>query len=158
MFVSPGNKELEAQGLRLIAGHNLQVRLHMATVIRELLNRLTVHDESKYSEDELDLVTGKPRLDRLDYGSQAYSDALVDVYGAIGHHYTANDHHPEHHPKGVAGMTLIQLLELLCDWKAASEANGGDFQESLAVSMDRFNVSEELATVLYATVKELWGD
>jgi len=42
---------------------------------------------------------------------------------AIEHHYKNNRHHPEHFNNGIDEMNLVDLIELLCDWKAASERN-----------------------------------
>ena len=39
----------------------------------------------------------------------------------IEHHYAVNSHHPEHYEAGIAGMSLFDLIEMLVDWKAASE-------------------------------------
>jgi hypothetical protein len=40
---------------------------------------------------------------------------------AIQHHYKANSHHPEFYDNGVEGMSLFDVLEMLLDWKAATE-------------------------------------
>ena len=76
---------------------------------------------------------------------------------ALKHHYAANSHHPEHYENGIDGMTLIDVLEMLCDWKAATERHAdGDIMRSLEVNRERFGISDQLANILANTVRE-WG-
>ena len=50
-------------------------------------------------------------------------------------------------------MTLVDLLEMLCDWKAASLRHAhGDIQTSITINQDRYGYSEELATILRNTI------
>jgi hypothetical protein len=54
-------------------------------------------------------------------------------------------------------MSLFDVLEMLCDWKAASERTkgGGDIMESIDYNQKRFQFSDELASILRNTAKEL---
>lgn len=57
---------------------------------------------------------------------------------------------------GVAGMSLLDLLEMLCDWKAAGERHAdGSMERSLKLNKERFGVSDQLQSVLSATAKEM---
>jgi hypothetical protein len=137
--------------------HIALVRRHLYLAITQLHRRAALHDASKLVEPEksaFDEVT--PRLDHP-YGSPAYADGLRHLREALDHHYAHNSHHPEHHPHGVAGMTLVDLVEMLCDWKAASERQPqGDFGLSLAISFDRFHIEPQLRSVLENTAAALW--
>jgi hypothetical protein len=74
----------------------------------------------------------------------------------IEHHYAANDHHPEHYPNGIAGMSLLSLIEMLADWKAAGErTREGSMRQSLEVNRRRFGPDDMLYGILENTAREL---
>lgn len=78
------------------------------------------------------------------------------IQEAVAHHYAENSHHPEHYQAGVAGMSLLDLIEMVCDWKAAGEASpNGDFARSLELNRERFNLSPELVAILENTGREM---
>jgi hypothetical protein len=53
-------------------------------------------------------------------------------------------------------MTLLDLIEMLCDWKAASERhNDGDIMRSIIVNKERFAISDQLTGILERTCREL---
>lgn len=129
--------------------------------VQEVCNNLTVravrHDLSKLAEPEksgYDRLT--EQLSTLVYGSEEYKAALVAGEPTIAHHYAHNSHHPEHYENGIAGMSLLDIVEMLCDWKAASErTKQGSIAQSLEHNQKRFNISDQLAAILENTVREL---
>lgn len=135
--------------------HIAAVRAHMARFRRHLEQRAEAHDRSKLKSPEkeiFDAVT--PKLKGLTYGSNEYTAALAEMGEALEHHYAYNQHHPEHYPNGIDGMTLIDLVEMFCDWKAASERHAdGDFAKSLGVNQTRFGISDQLASIFENTRK-----
>jgi hypothetical protein len=53
-------------------------------------------------------------------------------------------------------MSLLDLLEMLCDWKAASERHAdGDIARSLRINRERFGIDGQLAAILENTAVEL---
>lgn len=58
---------------------------------------------------------------------------------------------------GVDGMTLLDVLEMLIDWKAATERmkGGGDIRKSLDINRERFKLSPQLTAILGNTIKEM---
>lgn len=51
-----------------------------------------------------------------------------------------------------AGMTLVDLIEMLADWKAATERHeDGDLARSLVIQQERFGISDQLARILENT-------
>jgi hypothetical protein len=77
----------------------------------------------------------------------------------LDHHYAANTHHPEHYPDGIQGMNLLDVLEMLCDWKAATmRHNNGDIRKSIEINQQRFGYSDELKTLLLNTLALLETD
>ena len=50
-------------------------------------------------------------------------------------------------------MNLVQLLEMLCDWKAASmRHDNGDIRASIEINQNRFGYSDELKRILLNTL------
>lgn len=140
--------------------HIARVRELLGHVIASLRTRAEVHDRSKLEEPEkalFDRMT--PRLAEAAYGSPEYADALRELRPALDHHYAENSHHPEHYPDGVDGMTLLDLIEMLVDWKAAGERDGGtgDLAESIRRNVERFNLSPQLTSILQNTAQALEG-
>lgn len=135
--------------------HNVQSRI--AEIRNRLEYRAIIHDHSKLEEPEksgFDVLTFKLR--DLVYGSDEYKAALVEGKPTIEHHYAVNPHHPEHYDNGIDGMSLLDVVEMLCDWKAASErTKQGSIAASLAHNKERFGISDQLAAILKNTVKEL---
>lgn len=63
----------------------------------------------------------------------------------------------DHIEAEVNGMSLFDVLEMLLDWKAATERmkDGGDIRRSLEFNRDRFKLSPQLKSILANTIKEL---
>lgn len=137
--------------------HIDRVRQLIRHVTANFMQRALVHDRSKLEDPEksaFDYAT--PRLAGSTYGSDEYKGFLADLKPALDHHYAANSHHPEHYPNGVDGMSLLDVLEMLCDWKAAGERhNDGSIERSLKVNQERFKVSPQLQAILENTAREL---
>jgi|FLOH01.1.fsa_nt_gi hypothetical protein len=58
-----------------------------------------------------------------------------------------------HRPASVKHMDLLDVLEMLCDWKAATERHAdGDILKSIDINVERFGLSEQLADILRNTV------
>ena len=63
-------------------------------------------------------------LQNSEYGSNEHKEALDIIKPAIDHHYKENRHHPEHFEDGISGMNLVDICEMISDWKAASDRKG----------------------------------
>jgi hypothetical protein len=137
--------------------HVAEVQRLLRQVIVDLERRSQVHDVSKLQPPEkqvFDIWT--PKLRSMEYGSPEYRQALDAMGDALAHHYGANDHHPEHHARGVEDMTLVQLMEMLADWKAATLRHAsGDMLDSLEQNAARFNIRPPLQRVLIRTAADL---
>jgi Family of unknown function (DUF5662) len=137
--------------------HVHKVQEYMRRAVDDLAHRAVTHDLSKFEDPEKtawDIAT--PRLKETVYGSDEYRATLREIKPAVQHHYQENTHHPEHYEDGVNGMSLLDLIEMLCDWKAASlRTKDGDLMGSLAHNIDRFGIGSQLADVLRNTIREL---
>lgn len=121
----------------------------------ELLKRANQHDLSKLSGTEkayFDAFT--PKLKRTTYGTHEYKAMLEQLQFALGLHYEANSHHPEHYENGIDGMDLFDVVEMFFDWKAASERHeDGCIMKSIDINEKRFKMSSQLAQIFRNTVK-----
>jgi hypothetical protein len=142
--------------------HIARVQELLSICVQHIDLRSSGHDVSKLGPVEkpvFDKYT--PRLKSLTYGSDEYKKCLDGLGVALQHHYKKNSHHPEHYEElGIAGMSLLDLIEMLCDWKAAGERHAdGSMARSLDINKERFGISEQLQSVLENTAKELgWVD
>lgn len=140
--------------------HIGKVRVQLWRFRSHLETRALAHDDSKLHPPEketFDAVT--PKLKALTYGSDEYKAALAEMGDALKHHYAHNSHHPEFHEDGINGMSLLDVIEMIADWKAASERHAdGDILKSLEINRERFHISDQLYSILLNTVSEMkWG-
>lgn len=127
-------------------------------IIDLLKRRAKIHDESKLENPELDIFTEfTPKLANSTYGSEEYKGFLSSMNQALTHHYQNNRHHPEHFKNGIDDMNLIDIVEMICDWKAATlRHNDGDLLSSIEVNQLRFNYDKQLKSIFINTAKLLY--
>ena len=137
--------------------HIGKVQKRIQEIRANLAGRAIRHDASKLEEPEksgYDVLTAK--LADLVYGSDEYRAALAEAKPTIDHHYAHNRHHPGHWTYDIKSMSLLDIIEMLCDWKAASErTKQGSIAASLAHNRMRFQIDDQLAAILENTVTEL---
>lgn len=163
----------------------VQKNIHLAT--NKLIARGALHDISKLEAEEATLFKEYGnKLKTTEYGSSEYKALLEKMDPALKHHYENNKHHPEYHegfacdnchmqykekPKycigcdnvifhkvpGILRMSLIDLLEMVCDWKAAADRHdNGDIWKSLKINAKRFQIPQYLQLIIENTVRELF--
>lgn len=135
--------------------HKQLVSMFMADIVMGLVGRSINHDNSKLTSPEVEIFTEyTPKLAKCTYGSEEYNQYLKEMKVALDHHYAVNKHHPEHFPNGIKDMNLIDLVEMICDWKASTlRHNDGNILTSIDKNQERFGYSHELAQILKNTVK-----
>jgi len=135
--------------------HKQLVSMFMADITTRLVGRSINHDDSKLTSPEVEIFTEyTPKLAKCTYGSEEYNQYLKEMKVALDHHYAVNKHHPEHFPNGIKDMNLIDLIEMICDWKASTlRHNDGNILTSIDKNQERFGYSSELAQILKNTVK-----
>lgn len=141
--------------------HIHTVQRFLLQVVHGLLERAHQHDQSKLSDAELAVFNEyTPKLRETTYGSEEYERYREAMGEALEHHYTNNSHHPEHYEGGIEGMDLLDLIEMLADWRAATERHDdGDMRRSLHQNRDRFDIDDQLHEILLNTVERLgWAD
>lgn len=140
--------------------HISTVREYLNTVAKDLLDRGHNHDASKLESPEVEIFgEHTAALSELEYGSKEYTENLELIKPAIEHHYSKNRHHPEHWPNGINDMTLLDIIEMLCDWKAATQRNkNGNIRKSIEINAERYKISPQLRKILENTVRELFPE
>ncbi len=151
--------------------HIERVRYYLDVLVMAVIRRKDGHDASKLESPEketFDRVT--PLLAGLTYGGDEYKAVLAEMQVALDHHYAHNRHHPEHFKgievrqdskvverwsAGMCGMTLVDLVEMFCDWCAATERHDdGNIGKSIDHNMTRFSFGETLAHIMCNTAQE----
>jgi hypothetical protein len=133
--------------------HRRKVQYWLRGIVLLLEGRAKAHDESKLHEPEKAVYDEfTPKLKEVEYGSEQYKKNLEAMGEGLQHHYEANRHHPEHWENGVDGMTLVDLVEMFCDWLAAAE------RKQVPVDIDalaeRFSLSPQLVSIFINTMRE----
>lgn len=134
--------------------HIHKVRANLYKCIEELDNRARLHDLSKLDSPEKEIFgEHTPELAKVEYNSPEYKALLEKVKPAIDHHYANNRHHSEYHKNGINDMDLIDILEMLMDWKAATERNkNGNIRTSIDKNKERYGISDQLTQILHNTI------
>lgn len=148
------NLSLEEQATNFVTMRHIErVRNLLNLVVKQLLERAELHDQSKLEHPEVELFSEyTPKLAGCTYGSPEYTEFRQKMGVALDHHYANNRHHPEHHKQGVDDMNLLDVIEMLCDWKAASERhNDGNILTSIEKNKSRFVLSPQLVRILENT-------
>jgi hypothetical protein len=137
--------------------HINEVMKQLAFVQQELMKRQFTHDRSKLDSPEVEMFTEMTsKLKGLTYGSEEYKQSLKDLGPALGHHYSKNRHHAEHFENGINDMNLIDLIEMVCDWRSSVKRHAdGCIYKSLEINKERFNISDQLYSVIRNTVDYL---
>jgi len=140
--------------------HRRMVAKFIFRFIWLLLKRALLHDRSKLSREE------KPGFDEYaytladtTYGSEQYKRNLAGLGETLKTHYRRNRHHPEFYPQGVMDMDLVDVVEMFCDWTAATKRhNDGDIFRSIELNEKRFGLGEILASLFKNTAKRVFGE
>lgn len=138
--------------------HIKEVTKNINVIIKELLNRAEIHDDSKFEPEELNIFAEAKLLSDIEYGSQEYKENMQQIKPATEHHFSKNRHHPQYWPNGINDMNLVDLIELLADWKAATLRNkNGNLVKSIEINTEKYNISPQLKQILENTVRELYN-
>jgi len=131
---------------------------HKGRVIRLLLDmafdltgRAFSHDNSKLEDPIEKELFDKwtPELRQRPFGTDEYKQALEQMGEGVKRHYFANRHHPEHFENGVNEMTLVDVMEMVCDWQAAAQAKGAEVD--LDYLAERFGLGDQLTNIIWNT-------
>lgn len=133
--------------------HVLFVKRFLDIIVFSLIKRAMCHDKSKLNSPEVRVFAKyTPKLAKSTYGSAEYKGFLKGMGKALEHHYKNNRHHPEYFEDGIKGMNLLDLVEMICDWKAATfRHKDGDLRVSIIKNQKRFGYSDDIKELLLNT-------
>lgn len=135
--------------------HIEKVRELLNIFVGKLIARGFDHDRLKLESPEVEIFTEyTPKLADTTYGSDEYKHFLEQMKPALEHHYANYRHHPEHFKKGINDMTLVDIVEMFCDWKASSmRHHDGNLLKSIDVNAARFSMTPQLRQIFVNTAK-----
>ena len=136
-----------------IKWHISRVRKHINTFVQLLLKRAINHDKSKLEEPELSWWKEMDKEPRYPYGSEEYKQKIKRWDKVFKHHYKYNRHHPEHYDYGVSEMTLVDIVEMMCDWLGYKDTI--TISEALKVcdeQMKRYNIPDGIRQIIFNTL------
>ena len=135
--------------------HVNEVRSTLENLARILNYRGRYHDLSKFRDKEWSIFSKV--LDNkksAEYGTPEYEEIKRELAPALEHHYKENRHHPEHFANGVTDMDLIDLLEMLADWKSATNRHQKDSMlKNIDFNCKRYHIEGQLKSILENTIK-----
>ena len=131
------------------------VRKFIRFITDKLTQRGVEHDKLKLESPEVEVFTEyTPKLASTTYGSDEYRKFLSEMKPALDHHYANYRHHPEHFDNGISDMNLIDIVEMICDWKASTlRHNDGNLLRSIEINSKRFGIDEQLTQILVNTAR-----
>lgn len=124
-------------------------------LIMELHKKAETHDQSKLESPEAEIFAYYPDfIEKSNYMSEEYKSLLKEYNSGIEHHFQNNSHHPEHFKNGINDMNLIEIIEMLCNWKANLK-DGENIEDMIKKYKKIYRISNELTNILLNTVKLL---
>ena len=152
--------EKRVKYLRLIHNHVMSVQKSLNSFASDLMERGRIHDISKFSEPELSgFAENVDNVSDIVYGSESHTKKLVEMKTIIDIHHVNNRHHPEHWDAGVNEMTLLDILEMISDWKSASARyKDGDLLKSVDINCEKYKVDGQLKQIILNTISDHMSD
>lgn len=142
--------------------HIKEVQIAMEMIVTDLTARSIDHDKSKFDPIEKGPLDAVALLilseGRAPYGTDEYKRRTEMLRPMLDHHYAVNDHHPEHYENGIAGMSLMSLVEMFADWRAANIQRDNGAPMNLSFSIERLKIEPQLAEILRNTARQLGWD
>jgi len=165
--------------------HISEVRQALEIFESLLRQRGLAHDRTKLEAFEFDaFVKTRPEFKKANYGTPEYEACTEAIKPAIDHHYANNRHHTAHRrfvcngcfteydtepdrcdrcgysqfqeETGIEAMTLVDLLEMLADWAAASRRSPDvELEDTLDDAFARYGINPQLARIIRNTIREL---
>lgn len=137
--------------------HVAEVQERLEDMIHDLRKRGLCHDRTKFQELEFDtFCRTRPRFKGVKFGTPDYDAVVEEAREAVEHHHHHNRHHTTYYDGGIEDMNLLDVLEMLADWRAAARrSKGQSFEESLPKAFERYNVPEVLREMIGRTIQYL---
>ena len=137
--------------------HVSEVNENLETVASELRKRGAAHDRTKFTAIEFDaFVSTRSDFKKANYGTREYQECVDKVSHAVEHHHANNRHHTGFHKNGINDMTLIDIVEMLADWKAAERRSPDrELHDTIDYALKKYGVGDQLGSVIKNTLLSL---
>ena len=137
--------------------HISEVMENLMEIVSDLERRGVSHDRSKLLPVEFDaFVSTRPKFKKANYGTPEYQECVDCIKPSIDHHYANNRHHTGYHKNGFSDMNLLDILEMIADWKAAARRSPDlSFEESLPRAFKKYSIPENMQKHIMATLEYL---
>lgn len=143
--------------------HQQWVAEQLIACAKRLLDRAVTHDASKFSEVERKAYVEpvwELNTREVPYGSEEYKRLTAQMGEGWEHHKFRNAHHPENvqltcpefYGDPFAGMNLFDLMEMLCDWIAASKRRGNHPSLPIDGFREKLGLDRQLECILRNTL------
>ena len=148
---------MSSEFIKDLVQHKAWVAENMQVAANDLFRRAAIHDNSKFEPEEFEpYEEAFPNLQKYAYGTEELRAELRKIKPAIHHHFSVNRHHPEYFGEtGINGMNLIDVLEMVCDWMAASKRSQTGIAKGLEINKERYGIDDQLFEIIKHTVDAL---
>lgn len=122
-----------------------------------LIIRAVKHDLSKFSKEEFEYIyILSTRGKDIKFGSKEYYDLVDCVLPAKRAHFTRNRHHIEFH-ENINKMSILDKVEMLADWFAATKNKHGNIYKSLEINQTKYNIEDGVKQSILHSISEIDG-
>lgn len=137
--------------------HKTTVVQYLLYITEDLRHRAVVHDDSKLDQFEKDMYDALSKEYKHHKSKSNISEkSKMIIKRGLEHHYCLNNHHPEHFKNGINDMTLIDIIEMLCDWMTYADRCHKDINEIIDYYQHKYNFSNEFKTLINNTIKDIY--
>lgn len=137
-----------------ILDHKKKVKDRMLFLAKEIIKRAEEHDDSKLKPPEINWLIEMDKEPKVEYGTPEYFEKIKKWDKFFKHHYKNNNHHPAHYnEQGVYGMTIVDLVEMMCDVISyIKELHVYQASKIIKEQKERFDMDEGIAQILINTL------
>ena len=136
-----------------IIKHKKSVKRRLLYIADKIRERAEAHDNSKLNYPELGWLVAMDKEGRAPYGSEEYFEKQKRWECFFKHHYSENTHHPDHYDEGTKGMSVVDIVEMMCDVISyLDEIPQEKVFEVISEQAERFGFSSELKAILTNTL------
>ena len=138
--------------------HKRNIENVMLPLIEALQERMKNHDNSKLSYPEKEGYDKHiPELKKHKYGSSEYVKAREAMAkDCLDHHWEVNRHHPEHFPRMLRDMNLVDFFEYFCDCYASSLVSDTGFDKGVEINAKKHELPDTMVEIFKNTVRDFF--
>ena len=135
-------------------GHRHDVSRCLSVLVESLMDRSVCHDLDKFHPEVVDKhceMFENFQKNRPPYGTPEYDQVRERFAQILERHYQANRHHPEHFRNGIEGMNLVDVMEMVCDWVAATPKDQ-DLFDAVGLNCSKYGIDRQLMCLIVKTI------